>query len=450
MRFLDALLPTRAASMSSWVPPEDWIPRPGYGSALAQGVTTLYGKNPVEAIADNFTGYAWGCLQGNPIVSAVEAKRVEVFSEARFQFQELRAGRPGNLFGSPALSVLETPWPGGTTGDLLAKMLLHADFGGNAYVAYLADELVLLRPDWVEILMEAREADIGSGGTSAQVGWRKVGYLYYEGGKGQTRDPAVFLADEVAHFAPRPDPSANYRGLSWLTPVIREIQADGQMTVHKQKYLENAATSNLAVSLPKEITPDQFKVFVDEMDRSHAGAANAGKTLYTAGGADVTVIGADLKGLDFSAVSGKGETRIANAAGVPAVIAGLSEGMQGSSLNAGNYQSAKRSFADSTIRSLWRNVCGSLQVVVPAPNATRLWVDTRDVAFLRDDEKDLAEIQAKRAQTIRHLVDAGFDPASVVDAIETEDMSRLRHSGLYSVQLQLPGSAGKTEPASAA
>jgi hypothetical protein len=42
------------------------------------------------------------------------------FSEARFQFQRLTNGQPGDLFGNPALTPIERPWPGGTTADLLA------------------------------------------------------------------------------------------------------------------------------------------------------------------------------------------------------------------------------------------------------------------------------------------------------------------------------------------
>jgi hypothetical protein len=113
--------------------------------------------------------------------------------------------------------------------------------------------------------------------------------------------------------------------------------------------------------------------------------------------------------------------------------------MQGSSLNAGNYGSAKRSTADMTFRPLWRNAAGSLEVLVKPPAASRLWVDTRDIAFLREDERDAAEIQQTLAGTIRQLVDAGYKPDSVVAAVEADDRTLLVHSGLFSVQLQAPG-----------
>jgi hypothetical protein len=403
----------------------------------AQGVQTTYGRTPTEPIADNFTGLVQGALRSNGVVAAVELVRVSVFSEARFQFQQLRAGRPGELFGTEALAALERPWPGGTTGDLLARMLLDADFAGNAFVARLDDEFVRLRPDWVDIVLQGRMV------RGKIVGYQRFGYQYFQDGDRQSA-PTSFLADEIAHFAPMPDPVATYRGMSWLTPVIREIMADGQATKHKLKFFENAATPNLAVNL-KEITdPDVFEMFVEKMSSAHDGVDKAYKTLYTAGGADVTVIGADMRQIDFKVTQGAGETRIAAAAGVHPVIVGLSEGLAGSSLNAGNFGQARRRFADGTLRPLWRNIAGSLETLVPPPPASRLWYDDRDIGFLREDEKDAAEIEQIKAGTIANLVKEGFTSESAVAAVDAQDMTLLVHTGLVSVQLQAPGTQSPT------
>ena len=49
----------------------------------------------------------------------------------------------------------------------------------------------------------------------------------------------------------------------------------------------------------------------------------------------------------------------AAAAGIPPSVVGFSEGLQGSALNAGNYESAKQHFAEMTMHPLWRNAAGS-------------------------------------------------------------------------------------------
>jgi hypothetical protein len=441
MKILDALVSTRPSPerrMNSW--PFDGFAYNGRLYPFGSGFSTTYGQDPAEPIDDDFVGYVWGALRANATVAAVESVRVRLFSEARFQFRRLRNGRPGDLFGDKSLARLEQPWPGGTTGDLLARMILHADFAGNAYVTVIDDEMVCLRPDWTQILLAPRRARRGRDGSVVDVGYQRVGYAYYEGGATSGNDtPAIFLPSEVAHFAPSPDPLASYRGMAWLTPVVREIQADSQATKHKLKFFENAATPNLAVSLPKEVTPEQFEMFIEKMDAAHSGSENAYKTLYTGGGADVTVVGANIRDTDVGPTQGKGETRIAAAAGVHPVIAGLSEGLAGSSLNAGNFASARRLMADGTFRPLWRNAAGSLSTLVPAPASSELWVDTRDIAFLREDEGDAANIQMVRAQTVGALITQGFTPESAIAAVDNDDFQLLEHTGLVSVQLQPPG-----------
>jgi phage portal protein BeeE len=400
---------------------------------------TLIGNR--ETPAPGYSGLVQWAYQANPVVFACHQVRQSLFSEARFQFRQVRNGRPGDLFGTAALRVLEQPWPNGTTGDLLAHMIQDADLAGNAFVTRTGDRLARLRPDWVTIVMGSeRDPDVGAWDPESEV----LGYVYTPGGPGSGRAPVFLDRSVVAHFAPTPDPLSPYRGMSWLTPVLREIGADVAMTDHKSAFLEHGATPNMVVSLDPAITTAQFNAWKDAFDAGHTGVQNAYKTLFLGGGAKVEVVGKDLQQLDFKQVQGAGETRIAAAAGVPPVIVGLSEGLQAATYS--NYSQARRRFADGTMRPLWRNVSASLATVVAVPGGAELWVDDRDIAFLRDDAKDVSEIQSTDAQAIKTLVDSGFDPASVVDAITAGDLERLKHTGLYSVQLQPPQPEGPPEP----
>ncbi len=228
--------------------------------------------------------------------------------------------------------------------------------------------------------------------------------------------------------------------LPWLRPIIREIQSDKAATVHKERFFRNGAQLSTVIAL-KDIDEDGFDEFVENYNKSHVGAENAYKTLFLLGGADVTTLTADLKQLDFKATQGAGETRIAMASGMHPVILGMSEGLAGSSLNEGNFGAARRLVADKTMRHLWSVAAASLQTLVTPPNsATQLVPDLREVAFLREDAKDLAEIQGIESRSIRTLLDAGYEGDSVIDAVVTGDWTRLHHSGLFSVQLQPPGS----------
>jgi phage portal protein BeeE len=279
-----------------------------------------------------------------------------------------------------------------------------------------------------------------------------IGYQYHPGGVGSDSPSQTFLPDEMVHWSPIPDPEAQYRGMSWLTPVIREIQADTSATEHKLRFFHNGAKPGLVISMKETVTQEQFRDFIAATNDAHQGVDNAYKTLYVGGGADVTVAGADLRQLDFKATQGAGETRITAAGGVPAVIVGLSEGLQAATYS--NYGQARRKFGDHWARPQWRSACAALQTVMdmPAdapPGTVRLWYDDRDIAFLREDKKDSAEIFSIRAAAVRQLIDGGMNPDAAVRAAQAEDLSLLlgQHSGLYSVQLQPPGKNTTPDPA---
>jgi hypothetical protein len=115
--------------------------------------------------------------------------------------------------------------------------------------------------------------------------------------------------------------------------------------------------------------------------------------------------------------------------------------MQGSSLNAGNFKTAKDNFVDGTMRPMWRTFCAAMETVVNLPPSSRLWIDDRDVAFLREDIKDIAEIASLQATIVTKLIQDGFTPDSIKKAlpnIQGYDWSVLEHTGLFSVQLQPP------------
>ena len=154
------------------------------------------------------------------------------------------------------------------------------------------------------------------------------------------------------------------------------------------------------------------------------------------------VVGADLKQLDFTALQGKAETRIASAGGVPPLIAGLSEGLQAASYH--DYGPAKNAFVDGTIRQLWREACGCLETIVTPPVDSQLWIDDRDIAYLREDAKVIAEIMQIKAEILNKLITAGWKPDAAIDAVAAMDEKQLkdRHTGLFSVQLQPPAEGG--------
>ena len=385
-----------------------------------------------EEIGRDFVGLVEGAYKQNGIVFACMMVRQLLFQEARFQFRRMKNGRPGEYFGTAALQPLEEPHPGGITSDLLARMIQDVDLAGNWYGHGTRTGIHRLRPDFMTIIMGSK-LDVANVSLAPDV--EVVGYMYMATGD----DPIFYLPEEVAHYAPYPDPAANFRGMSWLTPVIREVMADQAATTHKLKFFEQGATPNMVVKFDPSVDQKKVEAWIALMESQVGGVANAYKTLFLGGGADAQVVGANLKDSNLKEIQGAGETRIAAAAGVPPVIAGFSEGLAAATYS--NYGQARRRFADGTMRPLWRNAAGSLAPLIRVPPRAQLWYDDRDIPFLQEDAQDRAKIMQTEAATLQSLVSAGYTPESAKEAILAGDFSRLKHSGLVSVQLLPPGDA---------
>lgn len=369
-------------------------------------------------------GPVWACILARGLV----------FSEARFMWQRYSdEGRPTDLFESPELAVLEKPWPRGTTGELTMRMEQDASLAGNSWWTLRGSgpdrRLERLRPEWTKLIIDTPVA-----GEPNHPDARLLGVAYATPSGAWTMN---FNLSEIVHYSPIPDPEQRFVGMSWLQPVLEEIYADKAATRHKTNFFKRGAVLGTAVTYDASIKSDEFDAFVEKFREQHEGTQNAWRTLHLGGGADAKVIGTDFQQLDLAKVIGRGETRIAAAAGVHPVILGLSEGLQGSALNAGNYGQVRRRFVDGTIRPLWRIAAASLQQVLKPPaERARLWIDDRDIPFLQDDAKQEAEINRVQATTISALVRDGFTPDSAIKAVMSGDFTRLEHSGLFSVQLQ--------------
>jgi hypothetical protein len=365
-------------------------------------------------------------------VSAVLDRRASIMGEARPAFQRFEKGKPADLYSARALELLRTPWPNGTFRQLVAICEADVASSGNSYWISLGNELVRLNPDYVTIVTGEVVID------GVEVGHRLLGY----GVRHPNSQTAIALeAGQVAHYKPGAPVDEPFRGESWLAAVASDASSDIELTSYKGNYLKNGAMPSLAVTYEPTLSQEALEAFVPVFADKFTGSLNAGKVMHFLGGRDVKTVGATLDQLAYKAVQGAGETRIAAAAGVPASVAGFSEGMQGSSLNAGNYTATRRLFGDAKVRPLLGSLMEAFSTLIPPPSDSRLWYDDSGVSFFQEDVTDEANIRQTMAATIRSLIEAGYDPDAVVIAVTTGRMDALlgEHSGLTSVQLTPPG-----------
>lgn len=394
----------------------------GTESALIQS----YRDGGIEKVLPDFQSFVDSGYKGNGIVFTVILKRLVLFSEAEFKFEDYATGK---LFGSPALDRLENPWPGGTTGELLARMEQDVSLAGNAFVRDAGDRLERLRPDRVGLII----------GQRADMVYEVVGYEYDRQGTGLGTLNEVYPVAEVAHWSPIPDPTALYRGMSWLTPVVREVNSDIAMTTHKQKFFENAATPNLMIKYQRKLNREQIANIGERFQAKFGGPENGFKTAILDEGADLTVVGNSFEQMAFTAVQAAGENRIAAAGGVPAIVAGLKEGLDAATYS--NYGQAMRAMADLFARPQWRSAAACLSKLVDVPAGARLAVDVSGIAALREGEKERAETAQVQSLAMGELIRVGYVPDTVAAAVMSGDFALLKHTGAIPTALYPDGKA---------
>jgi phage portal protein BeeE len=403
----------------------------------ASGAAVLlssYGSPNREKILPGLAGHAVSANAANSPVFSASVKRIRLFAEASFV---LRSVSDKRIFTDQRLSLLQHPWPDATEGELLARMEQDAIMAGNSYTWAPPDEdvLVRFRPDWVTIISELVSVPSG--------GWyrRKIGF-HFEPPRNQEHDfgpPVTVPAEEVAHWAPLPDPQANFRGMSPLTPIIREIDADSGMTGYKLQYLNNAASPNLLIKYSQKLQPGTVDSLRERITARYGGQSNAFRTLILDQGADATVIGANFNQMNFDTVQQAGADRILAALEVPGILLGL-VGLQGAGKS---YGDVMRQFADTLMRPEWRSACAALQKLVPGlpPAGVKLWFDTSDIAALQDGEQEKAQESLIRAQALLTFRNSGYTRDSAVLAVLANDVSQLVVDPDAPPPVQPPGAA---------
>jgi phage portal protein BeeE len=438
-----------------------------YTGAVQVASTDVNGRDR-EGSLPNLVRTARQALTDNGIVYACIAMRTGLISEARFKFQRLT---DGTLFGDQALAILEHPWPNADSGDLLAKVEQDGgNISGNAYVRLVEPNdqgapsglaqlpvgrdvtgefrprppaeqpassalLVLMSPDTVTIVSEERNDHLGRP-YKIPIGYMQDVHAAY----GIDADPAFFTVDEVAHFAPQPDPWARWRGMSWLTPAIREVRADQALTTYKVSHLAQGAFPGIIVKSPRKMSDRAIEVLRKRFNTRYGGPDQAGRTIVLDEGLDATVAGHSLEQIQADLVTKAGERRIAAAAHVPLEVLGLEPG---------DYMAAVRRMADLWARMEWHRICAAVEHLLPPLSAgnsaadtkvpVRLWYDVSGIAALREGELDRAQTSLVKMQSVQAAVMAGYTRDSAVAAADSGDITQLKPDP----NAPTPGMAGR-------
>ena len=397
--------------------------RQGFWEGMASGAAVYmgsYGDPGHEKALANLVGQARDAYQSNGAVFAVSLIRLALFSDARFVFQSLV---DKHTYGSQDLAILEEPWPNCTTGELLARMEQDLTVAGNAYLWKAEDDLLVqMPPDEVTIISEEFRGARGHYRRVVGYDWDPSPVQNVAPGTDNRSEQAQTLpVEEVAHWSPIADPRAKFRGMSWLTPIMREIGADTAMTSYKIAYLENMAAPNLLLKYQQKLRQDTVDAIAQRMHAKYGGS-QAFRTFVLDQGADATVLDNSFDRMGFADTQEAGAIRICMASGVDPILLGL-----GGARAAVSYEQAMRRLGDVTLRHLWRTASAALQKLVPGvpPAGVRLWYDTSDIAALRASETERGQTSQVQAAALLTIVQAGYTRESAKAFLASGDVNQL-------------------------
>jgi len=435
MRILDAI---RAQPSSRPQSEERFTSLDGLAKFMYDGSNYIVGpsgSSPAD-VDENFVSYVQQIHNRHGVVAAAVTTRGLLLSQVRFRFRD----DSGALTKTRALTPLNRPGSRSRS-SLLSLLEIDASYSGTGVVVKRGDVLHRLAPDKVQFVLGSNSEPSWDGDTMlAPFDAVTVGILYNPG-KNRNGESQIesFFPGEFAVWAPEPDPIHPWRGTSWVTSVVRETLLDGQVTDHMGKYFEKATVPGLVFIMDPSKSPADTAEYAKVVNENFAGESNRFRNMFLGGGTDVKVVGSSIKDLGLNEITGVFENRVSVRSRIPASVLGTKEALSGSSLNAGNYGAARRLLADGWFTPTVDGLCESLESLVDVPDGQELAFDPGRVLFLQEDQKDAADILSTNASAARQLVDGGFDPASVIDAVKTGDLSKLTHTGNVSVQLQPPG-----------
>ena len=289
------------------------------------------------------------------------------------------------------------------------------------------------------------------------------------------KDGTTFGQDEILHIVESLIQPGQIRGISRISMLKENLGLGMALEAYAQRFFGQGATGNFAVTVPGAVTPEQAKQLADSIDGRHGGWRKSSKTIVMHSGADIKDIGVDperSQALEARRMFVEDVARIYN---IPTHKLNLPGTQSYSSI-----EQTQIEFVTDTLRpytSLIENALSTLLQVYPNGqgafcefNMSALlrgdinsrataasvaiqggWLTINDVrqgeglskidggdilrvplANVPIDASDLTATD-KRVAMAQKLVQVGFEPASVLAAL---DLPAITHSGLPSVQLQ--------------
>jgi HK97 family phage portal protein len=321
-----------------------------------------------------------------------------------------------------ALSVWQRPNPFNTGVQFREAGWQHMELTGERWWVVARDPratfpigLWLVRPDRMEPVPSADNYI--------------AGYVY----TGPSGERVPLQPDEVI-LTKYPNPLDPYRGLGPVQSVLVDLDAMKYGSEWNRNFFINGAQPGGVVTVPTNLTDEEFDQFSNRWCESHQGVSRAHRVAILEGGATWVPTQQSIKDMDFSNLRNVSRDVIREAWGIHKSMLGNSD-----EVNRANATTAEEVFGRwKVITRLDRDRDVLNNFYLPMFGSTGEGVEFDYVNPLPDDrEADNAELTAKTA-AYAVLVNAGVNPD---DAAEVVGLPSMRH-------VQVPAAAPTSGPTS--
>lgn len=341
----------------------------------------------------------------------------------------------------------------------ISQIITSLMLDGNAFIRVFRDEnglpinLMVMNPTEIEV----KRNPLG-----------RIVFTHSKSGE-------VLTQDDILHIVESLIQPGQVRGISRVAMLKDSLGLGMALEAYAQRWFGQGASGNYAITTPGSLTPEQAKAMADSIDNRHGGWRKSSKTMVFHSGADIKDIGIDPEKSQSIEARRMFVEDVARIYSIPTHKLSLPGTNTYSSI-----EQTQIEFVTDTLRpyaALIENALSTLLQVYP--NGQGAFLEFNMAALLRGDINsrataasvaiqggwltvndvrqgeglskidggdvlrvplanvpiDAADLSAtdKRVAMAQKLIVVGFDPASVLQAL---DLPAMTHTGVPSVQLQ--------------
>lgn len=305
-----------------------------------------------------------------------------------------------------ALDLLSRPNPHFTRMLLMETEQQHLDLTGEAWmvVAYapgfknLPLELWPVRPERMTPVPDPRQY--------------LAGYVYMS----PDGEKVPLNTNQVIHVR-MPNPRDPYRGLGPVQSILTEIDSAEAAARWNANFFKNSAEPGGIIQVERTLDDKSFKQLSERWREQHRGVSNAHRVaiLEEAQWVERKYTQRDMQ---FSELRGISRDQILEAFGFPRSMLGITEDVNLANAKSGEYVFAKWLTVPRLDR--WRDAWNAMLLPLYGEDTARLYEFDYEPVVPEDEDAERADLTAK-ADAAQKYIAAGFDGASVVEALELPD-----------------------------